>query len=88
VLSPEDVRSLLGNEVAVEEKLDGANVGLSAPEGGKLRVQNRGHYLEAPYTGQFARLGSWIAAHEARNMINMELSHEASQDTGPGAPGS
>jgi ATP-dependent RNA circularization protein (DNA/RNA ligase family) len=66
VLSPEDVRSLLGNEVAVEEKLDGANVGLSAPEAGKLRVQNRGHYLEAPYTSQFARLGSWIAAHDAR----------------------
>ena len=29
----------------VEEKLDGANVGISFTEGGELLLQSRGHYL-------------------------------------------
>ena len=66
VLSAAEARSLLDAKVVIEEKLDGANVGFSVTEAGKLRAQNRGHYLQAPYTGQFARLGSWLALHEER----------------------
>lgn len=63
VLSPNEVTSLLAGEVLVEEKLDGANVGLSiAPDGG-LRLQNRGQYLMAPHAGQFARMPAWLAQH-------------------------
>lgn len=63
VLSPNEVATLLAGDVVVEEKLDGANVGLSlAPDGG-LRAQNRGQYLTGPHAGQFARLPAWLVQH-------------------------
>jgi ATP-dependent RNA circularization protein (DNA/RNA ligase family) len=65
VLSPTEVSSLLSGDVAVEEKLDGANLGVSLAPDGSLRAQNRGQYLENPHTGQFARLGAWLNQHEA-----------------------
>jgi ATP-dependent RNA circularization protein (DNA/RNA ligase family) len=64
VLSRCEVDELLGGEVIVEEKLDGANLGLSVAPGQGLRAQNRGQYLEPPYSGQFSRLGSWLAGRE------------------------
>ena len=63
-LSPVDTQALLAGEVVVEEKLDGANLGFSLGSDGSLRAQNRGAYLQAPFHGQFARLGSWLALHE------------------------
>lgn len=65
LLSPEEVDELLSGEVVVEEKLDGANLGISVGVDGKLRAQNRGQYLHQPHSGQFARLTDWMAAHEA-----------------------
>lgn len=62
VLPPEEAKELLEGEVTVEEKLDGANLGLSVGPDGKLRAQNRGQYLDEPYHGQFSRLGAWLAA--------------------------
>ncbi|UJP04955.1 MAG: RNA ligase family protein [Nitrosomonas sp.] len=38
VLSPAEVKALLASDVVVEEKLDGANLGLSLTTDGKLRV--------------------------------------------------
>lgn len=64
VLATDEAVALLAGEVAVEEKLDGANLGVSLAEDGTLRFQNRGQYLHPPFAGQFQRLGSWIAAHE------------------------
>ncbi|MBP7949711.1 MAG: RNA ligase family protein [Verrucomicrobiales bacterium] len=66
VLSPAEAEVLLCGEVVVEEKLDGANLGISVGPDGNLRVQNRGQYLESPFHGQFSRLGSWLAAHRER----------------------
>ena len=63
VLSPSEVTSLLAGKVVVEEKLDGANVGLSLASDGSLRAQNRGQYLAEPHAGQFARLPAWLAQH-------------------------
>lgn len=65
VLSVEEVDELLSGEVLVEEKLDGANVGLSLGPDGEIRAQNRGQYIEPPYSGQFTRLPGWLATHEA-----------------------
>ncbi len=65
VLAPEEVHALLADEGVVEEKLDGANLGLSLGPDGDLRAQNRGQYLAAPHAGQFARLPAWLAQHEA-----------------------
>jgi ATP-dependent RNA circularization protein (DNA/RNA ligase family) len=58
--------ALLAGEVVVEEKLDGANLGISRGPDGILRFQNRGQYLHPPYVGQFKRLGAWIAPREQR----------------------
>ncbi|ENO94814.1 RNA ligase domain, REL/Rln2 [Thauera sp. 28] len=64
VLSRAEAAALLDGEVVVEEKLDGANLGISlAPDGG-LRAQNRGQYLAPPFGGQFSRLPAWLAMHE------------------------
>jgi hypothetical protein len=64
VLSLPDAGRLIAGEVVVEEKLDGANLGFSVGSDGRLRVQNRGQYLAAPYSGQFSRLTTWIGMHE------------------------
>ena len=64
VLSPTEVHELLSGDVVVEEKLDGANLGLSLGSDGSLRVQNRGQYLVQPHAGQFARLPEWLGLHD------------------------
>lgn len=64
VLSPDEVKALLQHEVVVEEKLDGANMGISFSVDAALHVQNRGQYLNRPYGGQFSRLDEWLAVRE------------------------
>lgn len=64
VMSPNEVATLLAGDVLVEEKLDGANVGLSLAPDSSLRAQNRGQYLTEPHAGQFARLPAWLAQHD------------------------
>jgi len=64
VLSVAEASDLLSVPVALEEKLDGANLGFSVSKDGLVRAQNRGQYLEPPFHGQFARLGPWLSAHE------------------------
>lgn len=64
VLAPHEVSALLSDSVRVEEKLDGANLGISLGPDGRLRAQNRGQYLIEPYTGQFSRLTAWLTQHQ------------------------
>jgi hypothetical protein len=55
---------LRGRYVVVEEKLDGANAGLSLDAAGRVRLQSRGHYLTGgPRERHFAPLKRWAAAH-------------------------
>jgi RNA ligase len=61
VLAPEDARELLAHEVTVEEKVDGANLGLSTDESGALRAQNRGAFISAEHGApQFKSLFRWL----------------------------
>jgi hypothetical protein len=54
--------AIRGRHVVVEEKLDGANVGVGFDDGGALRLQSRGHYLTGgPRERQFARFKAWAA---------------------------
>ncbi|MBK17940.1 MAG: DNA ligase [Rhodospirillaceae bacterium] len=69
--STEDVKHLFEDDVVIEEKIDGANIGISIDETGIVRVQNRGAYLEEPFSGQFSRLTSWLAQHE--QFLNQKL---------------
>lgn len=64
VLSSPEVSALLSHEVVVEEKLDGANLGISISPEGVLRTQNRGQYLVEPHAGQFKELSPWLKARE------------------------
>jgi hypothetical protein len=51
-----------GRHVVAEEKLDGANAGISFTASGELRLQSRGHILTGgPREKQFGPLKSWAA---------------------------
>lgn len=75
VLDAAEAKALLAGTVLVEEKLDGANLGISLADDGQLRAQNRGQYLQEPHAGQFSRLPAWLAQHgEAiRSVLTPEL---------------
>lgn len=64
VLAPGEVEILLVGDVTVEEKLDGANLGISFSNDGELRAQNRGEYLHSPFMGQFLHLPEWLSIHQ------------------------
>ena len=66
VLSPAEVRELLSGEVLVEEKVDGANVGISVDPAGELRAQNRGSYLGTRAHPQFQPLWPWLESRRER----------------------
>lgn len=63
ILSNQEIATLLQDEVLIEEKLDGANLGISLDSQNELRAQNRGQYLPQPFSGQFSRLNSWLGQH-------------------------
>jgi ATP-dependent RNA circularization protein (DNA/RNA ligase family) len=64
VLSPADAAAFLAGEVVIEEKVDGANMGISLAPDGRLRVQSRGNYLAPGKShGQWNRLWRWLAEH-------------------------
>lgn len=53
-----------GRHLAVEEKIDGANSGISFDENGELLLQSRGHYLTGGYRERHYNLmKQWAAAH-------------------------
>ncbi|WP_017599911.1 RNA ligase family protein [Nocardiopsis lucentensis] len=61
-LSATPFRDLAGRHLVVEEKLDGANAGISFDAEGRLRLQSRGHFLTGgPRERQFAPLKAWAA---------------------------
>lgn len=62
-LSATPFERLAGRYLVVEEKLDGANTGISFGPSGELRLQSRGHYLTGgPRERQFAPFKAWAAA--------------------------
>jgi ATP-dependent RNA circularization protein (DNA/RNA ligase family) len=63
VLPSEEASDLLNGVVLVEEKVDGANVGLSTSDSG-IRAQNRGAYIERNTCHpQFTPLFRWLDTH-------------------------
>lgn len=64
MLSPRETADFLRFDVVVEEKLDGANLGISVSPNGDIRVQNRGQYLAGEYLGQFKKLNTWLHKFE------------------------
>lgn len=56
--------SLADRHLVIEEKIDGANAGVSFAPDGTLRLQSRGHYLTGGGREKhFALLKTWAASH-------------------------
>jgi hypothetical protein len=64
VMSATEAEDFLAHPVVCEEKVDGANLGISVDGDGEVTAQNRGQLLTRPFTGQFARLNEWLAIRE------------------------
>jgi ATP-dependent RNA circularization protein (DNA/RNA ligase family) len=61
VMSEPERNDFLRHEVVVEEKVDGANLGISFDAEGNIRAHNRGAYLHLPSSGQWKKLAKWLA---------------------------
>jgi ATP-dependent RNA circularization protein (DNA/RNA ligase family) len=67
VMTPTEAQAFISSgKVLVEEKVDGANLGLSFDEAGRLRAQNRGNFLEGKLRGQWHGLCGWLAQYEPK----------------------
>ncbi|MDD6071528.1 MAG: RNA ligase family protein [Clostridiales bacterium] len=64
ILSEKELDIIFSKEIIVEEKIDGANLGISFDANGELRLQNRGEYILSPYLGQWKKLNDWLIKHE------------------------
>ena len=65
ILSRAEAIAFLDGEVVVEEKVDGANMGLSVGPDGRLRAQSRGNYLNPSHChAQWKPLWPWLALKE------------------------
>ncbi len=66
LLKPAEVSDFLSGEVIIEEKVDGANLGLSLGRDNRVRAQSRGNYL-APGRShpQWNLLWPWLAERRA-----------------------
>src|SRR5258708_12456090 len=71
VLTLSEVRSFLSSPVVVEEKIDGANIGISFEGGETPVVKNRGTVLGPGSHPQFETLWPWLAKH--RNSLCQAL---------------
>ena len=58
---------LVGKYLVIEEKIDGANSGVSFSEGWELQLQSRGHFLTGgPRERHFNLFKTWAATHSER----------------------
>lgn len=64
LLEAEKKEVLLSHAVTIEEKIDGANLGISFARSGEVLLQNRGQYLLPPFGGQWKTLLIWVSAHQ------------------------
>lgn len=72
VLSPSEVADFLTGELVIEEKVDGANLGLSLGLDGRVRAQSRGNYLAPGRShAQWNPLWAWLA--ERRTVLEDAL---------------
>jgi hypothetical protein len=67
VMSPVDLECFVGSGrvVTVEEKVDGANLGVSIAADHRILFQNRAHYVNDATHAQFSGLSRWADEHAA-----------------------
>jgi hypothetical protein len=58
---------LIGKDLTIEEKIDGANAGMRFDHSGELHLQSRGHFLTGgPRERHFSLFKTWANVHSAR----------------------
>jgi hypothetical protein len=62
MLSNSEATSFLEGDVVIEEKVDGANIGISVSPELTIQVQNRGAYIDWPAPAQFQPLHAWLGS--------------------------
>ncbi len=62
-LDEDSVKRLFSSPITVEEKIDGANLGISFDSNGEIVLQNRGKHIVKPYHGQWKKLLDWVPSH-------------------------
>jgi ATP-dependent RNA circularization protein (DNA/RNA ligase family) len=62
VLTEQEKSDFLLYEVILEEKIDGANLGISFDDEGNIVLQNRGNIISEPYLGQWKDIERWLEA--------------------------
>ena len=66
LMDKKDIDNMLGGEIIVEEKIDGANLGFRLdPSTNKIIAQNRSHYVCSSSHPQFKKLDGWIEANKS-----------------------
>lgn len=61
VLSATECTEFLCHEIVVEEKVDGANLGISFDKDGDIHLQNRGSFVSSSAGGQWKKLEEWLS---------------------------
>ena len=56
-------QEFLNTPIVLQEKIDGANMGLSLGTDMKILAQNRSHYVNSSSASQFKKLDEWIRLH-------------------------
>lgn len=60
LLEQSEINEFLASELYIEEKIDGANMGISIdPSTYAIKFQNRSHYVTSSYAAQFKKLDAW-----------------------------
>lgn len=75
LLLPSEVADFLSHSLVIEEKIDGANLGLSVDSQGTICFQNRGNWVEGKLSGQWTRLRAWAAEHETALRVHLPPGH-------------
>lgn len=64
LITEAELKSLFNKPLSIEEKIDGANLGVLVDYSGKILVQNRSHYVCDGISSQFEGLDIWVANNE------------------------
>lgn len=56
---------LQDGNIVIEEKIDGANIGISIDKDYAIKVQNRSHFVNSSSHKQFSTIESWIEQHSS-----------------------
>ena len=73
IMSMEEAKEFLAGNLVVEEKIDGANLGISLGPSQEPIFQNRGSVLAGPHAGQWKPLRYWAEKHNS--VLRKHLDH-------------